>query len=107
MKIVAIVEDLFFRAKIAETAKILGTKVEFKEAAEDVKDADMIIVDLETADLSQVMILKQQNPRARLIGYLPHVMAALRKQAIDAGFDEAMARSEFSRKLPELLQRKR
>ena len=103
MKTVAVVRDLFFQAKIAETARLLEAEMEFADSFAKVQKAGQIFVDLEEFAADGIKMLRQNNPGARVIGYLSHVNVEKRKAAEQAGFDLVLARSEFSKMLPDLL----
>jgi len=95
MKIIALVKDLFFITKIAETAK--------QEDFNKVKGADLVILELEKFGTDCIQELKKENPEVKLIGYLSHVQVELKVQAEKAGCDTILPKSDFSRRLPELL----
>src|SRR5262245_534288 len=107
MKIAALVDDLFFKSKIAEVARQTGAEVVFCQSAEAVPaDADRICVDLNAVAfyaLEAIRILASTH-RAPVIAYLSHVQTELARQAAAAGAKEVMPRSAFVQRLPALLQ---
>ncbi len=114
------IEDLFFLAKISETARKLGVKVVFvkssdKEAiaalttAEEDDRPALIVFDLNNANakpLTLIPKLKNKLKRATsIIGFLSHIQGDLKAKAVEAGCDTVMARAAFSQNLPNLLRR--
>jgi CheY-like chemotaxis protein len=111
--ILAVVGDLFFVAKINETAKQLGVTLKnvtneavLMERAKD-KPA-LIIFDLNYSAMRPVELISKLKADAalkdvRLLGFLSHVQTDLKTAAEAAGCDEVMPRSAFSANLPEIL----
>ena len=109
-RVVALMEDLFFQMKIAETAKHLG--LEFKVATN--ADALMgllnpapklLIVDLNARSqpLAAIQRLRAEKNGVRIIAFLSHVQRELAEQAQAAGCDEVMPRSSFTQNLAAIL----
>jgi CheY-like chemotaxis protein len=109
-RVVALMDDLFFQMKVAETAKHLG--VELKVAA----NADALLALLEPAPKLVIVDLNSRSQpmeairRVRaekngipVIGFLSHVQAELAAQARAAGCGEVMPRSKFTQNLPAIL----
>jgi len=113
-KIVAVVDDIFFLAKIQQTAKQLGIAVESvapealqEKLAEDAPCA--ILLDLNHKSGKAIAVLEgvRNNPATRpipVVAFLSHVQTDLAQSARTAGCDRVMARSAFSQQLPMLLQ---
>jgi hypothetical protein len=114
------IEELFFQAKIQESAKKLGVKVAFLKAdnkeslAEltgggDTNKPALIVFDLNNANakpLTLIPKLKSKLKRsASIIGFLSHLQGDLKAKAVEAGCDTVMPRSAFSQNLPNLLRR--
>ncbi len=118
-RIICFIEDLFVVAKMQETARKLGVKVQFAKAEKealaaitDVAEADrpsLIVFDLNNANakpLTTIPKLKAKLKRATsIIGYLQHIQGDLKLKAVEAGCDSVMPRSAFSQNLPNLLRR--
>jgi CheY-like chemotaxis protein len=114
-KILAVLDDLFFTVKINEAAKRAGVPVEFVKSAKDALDKaqahpPLIILDLNCTALDPVKLIEDLKSNAALkeiplIGYVSHVQAELIQKAREAGCDQVLARSAFSRDLPEILKR--
>ena len=109
-RVVALMDDLFFQMKIAETAKHLG--LEFKVATN--ADALMgllnpapklLIVDLNARSqpLAAIQRLRAEKNGVRIIAFLSHVQRELAEQAQAAGCDEVMPRSSFTQNLAAIL----
>jgi len=118
-RIYCFIEDLFFLAKINETARKLGIKVGFvkndKESLAKLTDApedarpSLIVFDLNNANAKPLTLIpKIKNKLKRgtsVIGFLSHLQGDLKVKAIEAGCDMVMPRSAFSQNLPNLLRR--
>ena len=117
-KIYAFVDDLFFIAKISETARKLNVKVEFTKSEKDILERfakapeekpSLIIFDLNNASgkpLSMIPKLKTKLKKGtNIIGFLSHIQGELKMKAIEAGCDMVVPRSAFSQNLPQLLRR--
>jgi DNA-binding NarL/FixJ family response regulator len=112
--IVAFVEDLFFLAKIQETAKALDITVVTGDsrrgpAALAEAQPQAIIVDLNSRQLAAVQWIQalKADPATRpvrIVAFASHVQAQLISDAKAAGCDSVMARSAFTQQLPNLLQ---
>ena len=118
-RIFCFIEDLFFLAKIQETARKLGVKVEFIKGD---KDAVARIYDLPENDRPSLLVFDLNNLNAKpmalipkfktkfkkavsIIGFLNHLQGDLKIKALEAGCDVVMPRSAFSQSLPILLRR--
>lgn len=119
-RIFCFIEDLFFLAKIQETARKLGIKVEFvkgsdKEAVARVTDAPeaerarLIVFDLNNANAKPMTLIPKLKAKFKksvsIIGFLSHLQGDLKMKAVEAGCDTVMPRSAFSQSLPNLLRR--
>jgi CheY-like chemotaxis protein len=113
-KILAVVQDIFFLAKIQQTARQLGLTVE-SMAPEALQDrlvaggAGAILLDLNHASGKAVALLEalKNGPATRsipVVAFLSHVQTDLAQAARAAGCDRVLARSAFSQQLPLLLR---
>ena len=119
-RIFCFIEDLFFLAKIQETARKLGVKVEFVKGGD--KDSVARLIDLPEAERPKLVVFDLNNLNAKpislipklktklkkatsMIGFLNHLQGELKAKAIEAGCDTVMPRSAFSQTLPNLLRR--
>ena len=111
---IVLIDDLFFQAKLFETAKQTGTTVEtvatgdqlVKSAA--LSPAALIIVDLNARQgalkaLEKLGANGSGNPR-RVIAFLSHVQTDLAERARAAGCQEVMPRSKFTQNRAEILR---
>ena len=111
--IAVLVEDLFFLAKIRETAKALDITiltVDPRHAAAAITDAQpqAIILDLNHRSLPAVDCIRalKANPATRairIVAFVSHVQEELITAARAAGCDSVLARSAFTQRLPNLL----
>jgi len=118
-KIFFFIEDLFFNAKITETARKLGVKVAFikndKDAVAELTDGEetdrpgLIVFDLNNANAKPLTLIPKLKAKLKkstsIVGFLSHLQNDLRIKAIEAGCDTVMPRSAFSQNLPNLLRR--
>ncbi len=113
-RILAMVEDIFFLAKIQGTARQLGITVEsvVPEALPGSlasNGARAILLDLNHRSGKSItaLIALKNDPATRpspVVGFLSHVQTDLAQAAHAAGCDRVMARSAFSQQLPALLR---
>ncbi|MGH9505966.1 MAG: hypothetical protein ACRD13_03495 [Terriglobales bacterium] len=116
-RIVAAVEDLFFLAKIQETARQLGVHLTVAKTEDQILQLvqgepapTLIILDLNGSATKPLAVIAQlrKDPalkKTSLVGFLSHLQADLKVQAQEAGCDLVMPRSAFSQNLPSLLRR--
>jgi hypothetical protein len=117
-RIFAFVDDLFFLAKIQETARKMNVKVEFVKTEKDLNERmgengedkpSLIIFDLNNVSakpLSVIPKLKAKLKKAtNIIGFVSHVQGELKLKAQEAGCDMVVPRSAFSQNLAQLLRR--
>jgi len=118
-RIFCFIEDLFFLAKIQETARKLGVKVEFvkgdKETLARLTDGSeaerptLLVFDLNNLNAKPMTLIPKFKAKLKkatsIIGFLNHLQGDLKMKAIEAGCDTVMPRSAFSQSLPNLLRR--
>jgi CheY-like chemotaxis protein len=117
-RIFAFIEDLFFLAKIQETARKLNVKVEFVKTDKDLiermqqngeEKPSLIIFDLNNANAKPLTLIPKLKSRLKkgtsIIGFLSHVQGDLKQKAHEVGCDMVLPRSAFSQNLPQLLRR--
>jgi DNA-binding NtrC family response regulator len=110
-RVVALMDDLFFQIKVAETAKHVG--VEFKVAGSGAALGSMleaptklVIVDLNAksepvATIAQIRATQKELP---VVAFLSHLQTELAAQARAAGSTEVMPRSLFTQNLSRILE---
>jgi DNA-binding response OmpR family regulator len=117
-RIFAFVDDLFFLAKIQETARKMNVKVEFIKTDKDLYERmgqnggdkpSLIIFDLNSNSskpLTMIPKLKAKLKKAtNIIGFVSHVQGDLKVKAQEAGCDMVVPRSAFSQNLAAILRR--
>jgi CheY-like chemotaxis protein len=123
---IALIDDLFFLAKVHETAKLTGVTLETAATGEQLlkaaagSPAALILVDLNARQGALDAVERlcaangaangparlpdgQGNPR-RVIAFLSHVQTDLAERARAAGCAEVMPRSKFTQNLAEILR---
>lgn len=114
--ILAAVDDLFFLARIQETARRTGVSVEAVNPGKlcpelqghPERDVRAIILDLNCESCSAVDLVRalkfDGSTRAiPVVGFVSHVQGDLIAAARAAGCDTVLARSAFTEQLPSLL----
>ena len=117
-RIYAFVDDLFFLAKIQETARKINVKVEFVKTDKDVFERmglngndkpSLIIVDLNNLNAKPLTVIPKLKSKLKketnIIGFVSHVQGELKMKAQEAGCDMVLPRSAFSQNLAQLLRR--
>jgi len=117
-RIFAFVDDLFFQAKIQETARKLNVKLEFCKTEKDLHERlkqngeekpSLIIFDLNNATAKPLTLIPKLKSKLKkgtsIIGFLSHVQGDLKQKAHEVGCDMVLPRSAFSQNLPQLLRR--
>jgi hypothetical protein len=120
VRIYCFIEDLFFLAKIQESARKLGVKVEFvkgadKEAVAHVLNLPeeerpaLVIFDLGNANAKPLTLIPKFKTKFKksvsVVGFVSHVLGDLKMKASEVGCDTVMPRSAFSQALPNMLRR--
>jgi CheY-like chemotaxis protein len=116
VKAVAVLDDLFFAAKILDAASQLGLETEiirpadFKPARLAQPRAAVLIVDLNATSADPIALIRQLKSDPALgsvpvVGFVSHVQVELQQAARAAGCDQVLPRSKFSATLPDLLRR--
>lgn len=112
--VVTLVEDLFFLAKIQETAKAIGITTltgDVRGGTGPIAAAqpEGVLVDLNARGFSAVEWVRALKADAatrpiRVVAFASHVQEELIVSARAAGCDVVMARSAFSQQLPKVLR---
>ncbi|MDX6528821.1 MAG: hypothetical protein QOH41_1111 [Blastocatellia bacterium] len=112
--IIAVVDDLFFASKIRGTAEELGVRARFARNIDAMIEAarldqpSLIICDLHSQKIDPIEIAKQLKADKELrsiplLGFFSHVQTELQREAEEAGFNQVIPRSAFSKHLGEIL----
>ncbi len=119
-RIIAFVNDLYFVAKMQETARKLNVKLEFVKSEDEIfekmqqngngiEKPSLIIFDLNNAAVKPLTTISRLRSKLKkgtaIIGFLSHVQGELKLKAQEAGCDTVLPRSAFSSNLPQLLRR--
>jgi DNA-binding NarL/FixJ family response regulator len=109
-RIVAMMDDLFFQMKVAETAKHLGLELQVATNGDALlKLLDpapkLVIVDLNARSepLAVIARIRAAQKDLKVIAFLSHVQRDLAAQARAAGSSEVMPRSAFTENLAAIL----
>ncbi len=112
IKVVAVVRDLFFVARIRETARMVGTSLAFARTPDELAQAlqgevpALVIVDLTAADCNHeavFSILDRQVPRVPVLGFTTHALART-TQPLHPRCDRVVTRETFTQQLGAILR---
>ena len=115
--IVAFIDDLFFMAKVQETARKLNVKMKFVKSEKEVLEMaaagdekpSLVIIDLNHHTVKPLVVISKLKAKFKkeinIIGFLSHLQGELKVKAQEAGCDMVLPRSAFSQNLPQLLRR--
>jgi CheY-like chemotaxis protein len=112
--ILAAVDDMFFAAKIRATAEALGVTIKFHRRLDSLVSAaleqppDLMLCDLHNEKLNPMELARELKSKeslrpVRLLGFFSHVQTDLQRAALEAGYDQVIPRSVFSRDLAKIL----
>lgn len=111
-RVLAVVPDLFFAAKIEAVAKAAGVAIAFAApaaaaAACAADPPDLVLLDLHAGPgvpgLVRALKASPATAGVPLVGFHSHVDVETRNAALEAGLDRALPRSAFVTRLPGLL----
>jgi CheY-like chemotaxis protein len=114
-RVLAAVDDLFFGAKILETAERLNVPLALVRLPEELMEKvrachpALVIFDLNAESCRPLEAIRQLKADPDLkdtaaLGFFSHVQHDLKVAAAEAGCDRIMARSAFTAQLPEILR---
>jgi CheY-like chemotaxis protein len=112
--IIAVVDDLFFASKIRGPSEELGVTARFARDLDAVIEAarrdrpSLIICDLHSQKVDPMEVARkvkgdEELRSIQLLGFFSHVQTELQRLAEEAGFDQVMPRSAFSKHLGDIL----
>jgi CheY-like chemotaxis protein len=112
--VLCLIDDLFFASKIRAVAAALGVEVVFVKNGASIieklteRPPSRLIFDLNSApqNLAEfISEIKRAAPLSHMpiIGFYSHVDNFLRERAIEAGIEQVLPRSVFTKRLGELL----
>ena len=113
--IVAVMDDMIFSAKIDSTAKFNKIETAFVKNKLDLfekarlNSADLILIDLDFSSIAPIKIiseLKQDSllKAVRIIGYFSEPNVEIKAEAIGAGIDQIMLKSDLTEQLAVILR---
>jgi hypothetical protein len=106
MKVLAVVDDMFFASKIRAVAEAVGVEISFPRTKESLiekaREAKLVIVDLHAQKINPLSLPAELGD-VRLLGFFSHVEVELQRKALAAGYHQVIPRSVFSRDLPQIL----
>jgi DNA-binding NtrC family response regulator len=112
-EVVALIDDIFFQAKLLETAKQVGVEVRTCATA-NALDAEiatavpkLVVIDLNarSGPFEALERLQASGSKVPLIAFLSHVQVDLAERARAAGCSDVMPRSKFTQNLATILAR--
>ena len=114
-EIFAFVDDIFFQAKMMETAKQASVGLKSFSRGEallaefEKQQPKLVVVDLNARQSPMEVIADvcARGAEMRVIGFFSHVQAELAQRARDAGCTEVMPRSKFTKELAAIFSQAR
>jgi CheY-like chemotaxis protein len=111
IRAVAVVKDLFFVARIKETARLVGTPLTFARTPEDLTAAlgdapNLVILDLTTNGLDYEAFfaaLERTAPRPQVLGFTTHALAKATQQH-HGRCTRVVTKETLTQELPEFLK---
>jgi CheY-like chemotaxis protein len=114
--VLVLVDDLFFLSKIQTTLRHIGMSAQVLTSPQALGDylrtatPALAVIDLTLRVAAAVDLIGiiRAEPLARdvpILAFGPHVAADAQRQALQAGATQVVAKSEFSRHLPDLIRR--
>jgi CheY-like chemotaxis protein len=111
--VLALVDDLFFQAKLVETARQVGVTLGTVSTGDALLEAAaaqpprLVLVDLNARQgaLAAVERLCAAGQSPPVVAFLSHVQTELAQQARAAGCQQVLPRSKFTAELAEILRR--
>jgi len=108
---VGVVKDLFFVARIRETARLVGTPLTFARTPEELgatlaERPDLVILDLTTAGWDYeafFAVLDAAIPRPPVLGFTTHALARA-TQPLHGRCARVVTKEALTQELPELLK---
>ena len=108
--VIAAIPDMFFRAKVLETAKALAVDLGVARDADELlrqvrtEKPRLVLLDLQAAALQPLdtLVALEGIP---VVGFLAHEQVELREQALAAGCGEVLTKGQFSASLASILRR--
>lgn len=97
-RVVALIGDLMFRSRVAETAKALKVEVSFDSSG--IETAELVLLDLNAERFRPLDVLP--TLRGRVVAYAGHLQVDLLEKARALGAT-ALTNGQFSAQLPEIL----
>jgi CheY-like chemotaxis protein len=112
-EVLALVDDLFFQAKMTETARRVGVALQTVTSGDALVTAaapqehKLVLVDLNARQgaLEAVAQLRAAGNAQPIVGFLSHVQTELADKARAAGCQDVLPRSKFTANLAEILSR--
>lgn len=113
-KVLALLDNLFFAAKINQAAAQFGVQIIYAKSADKALQLAhsaaprLVLVDLDAANCAPLQLISQlkagqQTAAIPIIGFVAHINVDIQTEARQAGCDRIMARSAFDRNLSTLL----
>jgi hypothetical protein len=111
-KVLVVCKDLFFTARIGETATLTGTTAEFARSKDELEarlaggPPDLLIVDLTNQGWDYAAIfaaLERQEVRAPILAFTTHVLAKS-TQPYHGRCDRVVTKETFTQELPLILK---
>lgn len=113
--VLVVIDDLFFLSKVQTTLHHLGLAAKVITNPQALHDylhtttPALVVVDLTLHTAAAVALIKAirtvyQAQQLPILAFGPHVAVDMQQQALQAGANRVVAKSEFTKYLPDLIQ---
>ena len=114
--VVAVIDDLFFQAKVGTALQQMGLAAQVVPNGRALQDGlrsgsapALVIVDLTLRGADATTLIRDlravpHGNSVPILAFGSHVAVDVRKRALEAGASQVVAKSEFSRRLPQLVR---
>ena len=114
--VVAVIDDLFFQAKVGTALQQMGIAAEVVPGGgplyarlQEGSTPALVIVDLTLRGGGATSLIRELRAAPRgdsvpILAFGSHVAVEVRRQALQAGASQVVAKSEFAKRLPQLVR---
>ena len=110
--VVAVIDDLFFQAKVRTALQHLGLAADIVSDGDRLQGGDapsLVIVDLtlrsgDANSLIRNLRAAEHGSSGPILAFGSHVAVEVQKQALQAGASQVVAKSAFAKRLPQLVR---
>ena len=104
-RVVAVIDDLFFMAKVKDAAVAAGMGIVFAKSKDDAvvqcsAAPCLAVIDLNAGKFSPIeLVIQLKSLGVPMLGFLSHVNVELKAKAVEAGAGRVLARSALAQNI--------